>query len=61
MIDTSCKATIVAFMPKAVQFDLVARGGLEVPITGALALNDVRDTFRKVELRHIRGKLVLRP
>jgi NADPH:quinone reductase-like Zn-dependent oxidoreductase len=61
VIDTSCKATIVTFMPKAVQFDLVARGELEVPIAGVFALNDVRDAFRKVELRHTRGKLVLRP
>ena len=48
-------------MPKAVQFDLVARGGLEVPITGVFALSDVRDTFRQVEQRHTCGKLVLRP
>jgi hypothetical protein len=61
VIDTSCKATIVAFMPKAVQFDLVARGGLEVPITGVFALSNVRDTFRQVEQRHTCGKLVLRP
>ena len=61
MIDTSCKATIVTFMPKAVQFDLVARGELEVPIAGVFARSDVRDAFRKVELRHTRGKLVLRP
>lgn len=61
MIDTSCKATIVTFMPKAVQFDLVARGGLEVPITGVFALSDVRDAFREFERRHTCGKLVLRP
>jgi NADPH:quinone reductase-like Zn-dependent oxidoreductase len=41
--------------------DLVARGELEVPIAGAFALDDVRDAFREVELRHTRGKLVLRP
>gem|GEM_PF-5868658 len=61
MIDTSCKATIVTFMPKEVQFDLVARGGLEVPITGVFALSDVWDAFREFEQRHTRGKLVLRP
>jgi len=41
--------------------DLVARGQLDVPIAGVFALDDVRDAFRHVELRHTRGKLVLRP
>jgi NADPH:quinone reductase-like Zn-dependent oxidoreductase len=41
--------------------DLIARGELEVPIAGVFALDDVRDAFRQVELRHTRGKLVLRP
>ena len=41
--------------------DLVARGELEVPIAGVFALDEVRDAFREVELRHTRGKLVLRP
>jgi NADPH:quinone reductase-like Zn-dependent oxidoreductase len=41
--------------------DLTARGELEVPIAGVFALDDVRDAFRQVELRHTRGKLVLRP
>ena len=41
--------------------DLVARGELEVPIAGVFALDDVRDAYREVELRHTRGKLVLRP
>jgi len=36
-------------------------GELEVPIAGVFALDDVRDAFRQVELRHTRGKLVLRP
>src|ERR1700744_1139318 len=40
--------------------DLVARGELEVPIAGVFALDDVRDAFRQVELRHTRGKVVLR-
>src|SRR6202795_4487780 len=40
--------------------DLVARGELEVPITGVFALEEVRDAFRQVELRHTRGKVVLR-
>jgi NADPH:quinone reductase-like Zn-dependent oxidoreductase len=41
--------------------DIVARGVLEVPIAGVFALDDVRDAFRQLELRHTRGKLVLRP
>jgi len=41
--------------------DLVARGELEVPIAGVFALDDVRDAFRQLELRHTRGKIVLRP
>jgi len=41
--------------------DLVARGELDVPIAGVFALDDVRDAYRELERRHIRGKLVLRP
>jgi len=41
--------------------DLVARGELEVPIAAVFALDNVRNAFRQVELRHTRGKLVLRP
>jgi NADPH:quinone reductase-like Zn-dependent oxidoreductase len=41
--------------------DLVARGELEVPIAGIFALDDVRDAYRELELRHTHGKLVLRP
>jgi NADPH:quinone reductase-like Zn-dependent oxidoreductase len=41
--------------------DLVARGELEVPIAGVFALDDVREAHRQIELRHTRGKLVLRP
>jgi NADPH:quinone reductase-like Zn-dependent oxidoreductase len=41
--------------------DLVARGELEVPIAGVFALADVQDAYRELELRHTRGKLVLRP
>jgi NADPH:quinone reductase-like Zn-dependent oxidoreductase len=41
--------------------DLVAKGVLEVPIAGVFALDDVRDAYRELELRHTRGKLVLRP
>jgi hypothetical protein len=62
MIDTSRKSATLALMSKAVQLD--SYGGvdvLEVPIAGVCALNDVRDAFREVALRHTRGKLVLRP
>jgi NADPH:quinone reductase-like Zn-dependent oxidoreductase len=41
--------------------DLVAQGELEVPIAGVFALDDVRDAYRELEMRHTRGKLVLRP
>ena len=41
--------------------DLIARRELELPIAGVFALDDVRDAFRQLELRHTRGKLVLRP
>ena len=41
--------------------DLIARGELEVPIAGVFALDDVREAYRQLELRHTRGKLVLRP
>ena len=41
--------------------DLVGQGELEVPIAGVFALDDVRDAYREVELRHTHGKLVLRP
>ena len=41
--------------------DLIGRGELEVPIAGVFALDDVRNAFRQLELRHTRGKLVLRP
>jgi hypothetical protein len=34
---------------------------LEVPIARVFALDDVREAYRQLELRHTRGKLVLRP
>jgi NADPH:quinone reductase-like Zn-dependent oxidoreductase len=49
-------ATVVAELA-----GLVARGELEVPIAGVFALDDVRDAYRELELRHTRGKLVLWP
>lgn len=41
--------------------DLIAKGELEVPITGVFALDDVRDAYRQLELCHTRGKFGLRP
>jgi NADPH:quinone reductase-like Zn-dependent oxidoreductase len=41
--------------------ELAARGALEVPIAGVFALDKVREAYRQLELRHTRGKLVLRP
>jgi hypothetical protein len=35
--------------------NLVARGELEVPIAGVFTLDDVRDAYRQLELRHTRG------
>jgi hypothetical protein len=32
-----------------------------VPIAGVFALDDVREAYRQLELRHTRGKFVLRP
>jgi NADPH:quinone reductase-like Zn-dependent oxidoreductase len=40
---------------------LVAKGEIDVSIAGVFALDDVRDAYRELELRHTRGKLVLRP
>ncbi len=41
--------------------DLVAQGELEVPIAAVFALDDVREAYRQLELRHTPGKIVLRP
>jgi NADPH:quinone reductase-like Zn-dependent oxidoreductase len=41
--------------------DLIAKGELEVPIAGVFKLGDAHDAFRQLELRHTRGKLVLKP
>ena len=35
--------------------NLVARGELEVPIAGVFTLDDVRDAYRQLELRHTCG------
>jgi NADPH:quinone reductase-like Zn-dependent oxidoreductase len=40
---------------------LVADGRLEVPIADVYALDDVREAYRRLEQRHTRGKIVLRP
>ncbi|WP_327350879.1 NADP-dependent oxidoreductase [Streptomyces sp. NBC_01304] len=40
---------------------LAARGELEVPIARTYPLEQVRDAFGELELRHTRGKIVLRP
>jgi NADPH:quinone reductase-like Zn-dependent oxidoreductase len=36
---------------------LITRGELEVPIAGVFALDDVRDAFRQLELRHTLGQV----
>jgi NADPH:quinone reductase-like Zn-dependent oxidoreductase len=40
---------------------LVADGRLEVPIAEVYTLDDVREAYRRLEQRHTRGKIVLRP
>ncbi|MBV9089995.1 MAG: NADP-dependent oxidoreductase [Mycobacteriaceae bacterium] len=40
---------------------LVAAGELEVPIAEVYPLDDVQDAYRRLEQRHTRGKIVLRP
>jgi NADPH:quinone reductase-like Zn-dependent oxidoreductase len=40
---------------------LVAAGELEVPVAQVFPLDQVKDAFRALELRHTRGKIVLRP
>jgi NADPH:quinone reductase-like Zn-dependent oxidoreductase len=39
---------------------LIAAGELEVPIAATFSLDQVQDAFRALEMRHTRGKLVLR-
>jgi NADPH:quinone reductase-like Zn-dependent oxidoreductase len=41
--------------------NLVAAGELDLPIAEAFSLDDVQDAYRTLELRHTRGKIVLRP
>jgi NADPH:quinone reductase-like Zn-dependent oxidoreductase len=41
--------------------DLVARGGLEIPIARVYPLEQVREAFRELEQGHTRGKIVLVP
>jgi NADPH:quinone reductase-like Zn-dependent oxidoreductase len=40
---------------------LIDKGGLEVPIAKVYPLAEVREAYRELEQRHIRGKIVLRP
>lgn len=41
--------------------DLVAAGELEVPVAEEYPLDQVQEAFRRLEQRHTRGKIVLRP
>jgi NADPH:quinone reductase-like Zn-dependent oxidoreductase len=41
--------------------DFVAVGELEVPVAEVYPLDQVREAFRRLEQRHTRGKIVLRP
>jgi NADPH:quinone reductase-like Zn-dependent oxidoreductase len=40
---------------------LIERGELELPITRTYPLGEVREAFRELEKRHLRGKIVLIP
>lgn len=40
---------------------LIERGELELPITRTYPLEEVRDAYRELEQRHLRGKIVLIP
>ena len=40
---------------------LIAAGKLEVPIAAAFPLDRVQDAYRRLEMGHIRGKIVLLP
>jgi NADPH:quinone reductase-like Zn-dependent oxidoreductase len=39
----------------------IARGELELPIAKTYPLEQVREAFRELERRHVRGKIVLIP
>jgi NADPH:quinone reductase-like Zn-dependent oxidoreductase len=41
--------------------DLTATGELEVPVAGEYPLDQVQEAYRRLEQRHTRGKIVLRP
>jgi len=41
--------------------DLTAAGELEVPVAGEYPLDQVQEAYRRLEQRHTRGKIVLRP
>jgi NADPH:quinone reductase-like Zn-dependent oxidoreductase len=41
--------------------DLIVAGELEVPVAEEYPLDQVQEAFRRLEQRHTRGKIVLRP
>jgi NADPH:quinone reductase-like Zn-dependent oxidoreductase len=41
--------------------ELVAAGELDVPVAAVYPLDQVKDAYRRLEQRHTRGKIVLRP
>ena len=52
----AAKASVVAELAR-----LIADGELEIPIAATYPLDQVREAFRRLEQRHTRGKIVLRP
>jgi hypothetical protein len=61
------KVDTIADFEAVKRFGVQSKGGADAATAVVLAeladliANDVRDAFRQLELRHIRGKLVLRP
>jgi NADPH:quinone reductase-like Zn-dependent oxidoreductase len=55
----SAEATSAAVIAELAR--LVADGELEVPVAAVFPLDEVRAAYRRLEDRHTRGKLVLRP
>jgi NADPH:quinone reductase-like Zn-dependent oxidoreductase len=57
--DGSAQASSAAVLAELA--DLIAKSQLEVPIASVYLLDEVRKAYQALELRHTRGKIVLRP
>jgi len=56
-LEGSAEASSAAVLAELAE--LIAAGGLEVPIARVFPLDEVRDAYRALEQRHTRGKLIL--